>query len=155
MSPKSDEGRRVVARFLDGRVLKGTTHDFAPDKPKFHLYLGGDESAKPVEVEVGALKAVFFVKSWEGDPRRIDDNSFDGAMGQGRRIVVTFVDDEVLAGYTIGYSSSRPGFFLSPADPAANNTRAFVVNGAVKKVEWVGASNPAFAAAPGSPARRA
>ena len=154
MDPRSEDGCRVVARFADGRVLKGTTHDFAPNRPKFYLCLEGDLSAKPLEVQINTLKAVFFVRSWKGDPRRVDDNSFDGATGQGRRILVTFIDGEIIAGYTNGRSAANPGFFLIPVDPTANNTRVFVVNKAVKKVEWPQASHVAFAASPGSRPRR-
>ncbi|HVQ35766.1 MAG TPA: hypothetical protein VMT33_07115 [Candidatus Bathyarchaeia archaeon] len=137
-----DDGRRAVARFLDGRVHKGITHDFAPTKTKFHLAPRG--GGKPVEVEIASLKALFFVHSWEGDAKRVDDNTFDSAAGQGRRVVVTFVDDEKLAGFTMGYAADKPGFFVVPSDPLSNNARVFVVNTAVKKVEWVGAVHPAF-----------
>ena len=133
-----DDGRRAVARFLDGRVLKGITHDFGPGKTKFHLAIQG-APGKPVEIDVSALKALFFVRSWTGDPRRVDDNSFERAAGQGRRVIVTFHDDEKLAGFTVGYAADKPGFFVVPADRASNNTRVFVVNAAVKKLEWVAA----------------
>jgi len=149
MVARAEDGRRVVAHFQDGRVLKGTTQDFAPHKSRFHLFLDGDESSRPLDVPVGALKALFFVKTWAGDSKRVDDNSFARATGQGRRLVVTFADGEVLAGFTMGYASDKPGFFLIPADPNANNARVFVVKGATKKVEFVIASNPVFAAAAG------
>jgi uncharacterized protein DUF6982 len=145
MADTMDDGRRVVVRFADGRVLKGSTHDFAPNKTKFHLAPGGDQGAKPVEIQVDALKAVFFVKSWEGDPKRVDDNSLDRATGQGRRALVTFSDGEIIAGFTVGYDKGKPGFFMIPADPKSNNSRVFVVNGAVKKLEWVTAGSAAFA----------
>jgi hypothetical protein len=141
------DGSRVVARFQDGRVLKGTTRDFGPLKPNFHLFVEGDESANSLAIQIGALKAVFFVKSWDGDARRVDDNSFEGATGQGRRVVVTFLDGEVMAGFTMGYAANKPGFFVIPADPRANNARVFVVSGAVRKVEWATATSAAFAAA--------
>jgi hypothetical protein len=154
MADTMNDGRRVVARFVDGRVLKGTTHDFAQNKDKFHLSPGGDQSAKPVEILLDGLKAVFFVKSWEGDPRRVDDNSLEHATGQGRRAVVTFVDGEMIAGFSVGYDKVKPGFFMIPADPKSNNTRVYVVNRAVKTLEWVSASSPAFAAASGPAGRR-
>ena len=33
----------VVARFQDGRTLKGTTRDFGPNKQRFHLFPWGKE----------------------------------------------------------------------------------------------------------------
>ena len=131
MGARAEDGRRVVARFQDGRVLKGTTHDFAPHKSRFHLFLDGDEFSKPLDVPVGALKALFFVKTWVGDAKRIDDNTLTRATGQGRRLLVTFSDGEVIAGFTMGYAADKPGFFFIPADPDANNTRVFVVKGAM------------------------
>jgi len=145
MRVQSDNKCRVVAHFHDGRVLKGTTQDFAPDNPKFHLFPDGDETATPLEVPIGALKALFFVKTWDGDSKRVDENSFELVSGQGRRMLVTFADGEVMAGFTMGYGLNKPGFFLVPADPKSNNVRVFVVKSAVTRVEFVMASNPAFA----------
>ena len=146
MRPQSDDRRRVVAHFHDGRVLKGTTQDFSPSDPEFHLLPDGDDNATPHEVPVRALKALFFVKSWDGDSKRVDDNRFHLVSGQGRRMLVTFADGEVMAGFTMGYGLNKPGFFLVPADPKSNNARVFVVKSAVTRVEFVMASNPAFAA---------
>ena len=70
----------VVARFLDGRVIKGTTQDFAPLKTRFHLFPWGDEVAKPLDIPTGALKALFFVKSYDGDPERIDLKLLDNTL---------------------------------------------------------------------------
>jgi hypothetical protein len=138
---------RVVVRFRDKRLLKGTTRDFAPGKPDFHLLPGGDDRAEPLKVCVVELKAVFFVKTFEGDRTHVEDKSFDRAKAQGRRIRVTFEDGEVLPGTTVGYAPNRPGFFLIPADPETNNERVFVVNAAVRKVEWVSLPRPVPAGA--------
>lgn len=133
---------RVVVRLRDKRLLKGTTRDFNPSRPEFHLHLEGDESVEPVKVTVAELKAVFFVRTFEGDRSHVEDKSFEKAQAQGRRIRVTFEDGEVLAGTTVGYSPARPGFFLIPVDPETNNERVFVVNAAVTEVEWVAAPRP-------------
>jgi len=130
------EDRMVVARFRDGSMLKGTTQDFAAHKPQFHVYEGGDESTQATRVGVADLKALFFVKSYEGDPEHRPHQQLDGARGQGRKIRVTFEDGEELAGFCMGFSPSRPGFFVVPVDTSGNNTRVFVVNAAVKDVAW-------------------
>ena len=132
----SSRGPAVVARFVDGRVLKGTTQDFSPHKPLFHLAVWDDPAARALAVPVGALKALFFVRTFEGDPKHVDDRDFTNAKGQGRKILVTFFDGEVLRGFTAGYSKDKPGFFVIPSDPKANNSRAYVVTAAVKKIEW-------------------
>ena len=130
------QARMVVARFIDGKVLKGTTHDFAPNKTEFHLYEQGDERSHAIAVSTADLKAVFFVKSYEGDSGRQDDNSIAGAQAQGRKMEVHFNDGEVIAGVTMGYNAEKPGFFLIPGDPAGNNSRVYVLNAAVAKVTW-------------------
>jgi hypothetical protein len=134
-------GSSVVAHFVDGRVVKGTTHDFAAQKPIFHLSVWGDPAARAVAIPLGALKALFFVRSFEGNPKHVDDRDIDSARGQGRKVIVTFTDGELLCGFTAGYSKDKPGFFVIPVDKEGNNARVFVVTEAVKKVEWADAAS--------------
>jgi hypothetical protein len=136
-------GSAVVARFVDGRVLKGTTQDFAAQKPIFHLSVWGEPTARAIPIPVGALKALFFVRTFEGDPQHVDDRDIAKAKGPGRRIIVTFADGELLCGLTAGYSKDKQGFFVIPVDQDANNARVFVVTEAVKKVEWADNPSPA------------
>lgn len=127
----------VIARFRDGRLLKGTTQDFAPNRVMFHIYEGGDPSAKAVEVRLDELKAVLYVKDFEGNSEHHDEYSFDRVVGHGRKAEVTFADGEVVCGFTMGYHADRPGFFLIPADPDSNNERIYVLNASVKSINWV------------------
>ncbi|HEX4823788.1 MAG TPA: hypothetical protein VFV19_05720 [Candidatus Polarisedimenticolaceae bacterium] len=129
-------GVAVVARFVDGRVLKGTTHDFSPSKEVFHLHGVCDASARGLLVPLASLKAVFFVKTYDGNARHVENLDVAGAAGQGRRIIVTFMDDEVVAGFTTGYAKDKQGFFVVPADPRSNNARIYVVTAAVKTIAW-------------------
>jgi len=140
---------RVVVRFLDKRMIKGTTRDFSPNKTEFHVHPGGDEKAAPIKLTLTPLKAVFFVKTFDGNKEHVEDDSFFNAKGQGRRIKVTFKDGEVMVGFTVGYAPDRPGFFLIPADPASNNMRVFAVTSAVAKVQWLSALQPAPVGAAG------
>ena len=130
---------RIVARFQDGRVLKGFTTDFLPAKDHFHMTLEEQgAAAKPMGVRVPDLKALFFVKSFEGDPSHHRSNeSAPGAKVAGRRIRVVFKDGEVIVGTTQGYDRSRPGFFIVPLDAGGNNERCFVVAAATKEVGFV------------------
>ncbi|HKY33471.1 MAG TPA: hypothetical protein VJV23_13135 [Candidatus Polarisedimenticolia bacterium] len=138
---------RVVARFQDGRLLKGTTRDFSHNKAEFHILADGDLRAHPVKVRLVDLKAVFFVKSLEGDKNH-NEAPLPDARGQGRRIQVTFKDGEVLDGFTIGYQAGRPGFFLVPADPQGNNLRVYVVSTSVARVVFSIGSGRTPAGAP-------
>lgn len=128
---------QVVARFKDGRILKGKTNDFTPAKEQFHL--APDDAppgAKALEILVSDLKALFFVKTLEGHPDHKKINDFEhGKLAPGRKVLVHFKDGETLAGTTQGYQPNRPGFFLIPADGDSNNERCFVVTGSAKEIQ--------------------
>ncbi len=116
---------KVVARFRDGRLIKGTTTNFLPTKPSFHLQT---PDRRVIEVKIADLKALFFVKRLEGNPSYHEQKGFTDRKMYGQRVSCRLADGEVLTGYTQGYDPSRPGFFLVPADPDSNNERVFVVN---------------------------
>ena len=128
---------KVVARMADGRTAKGFTNDFSPDKTHFHVNLAEPRpDAKAVDLGVAALKALYFVKDFAGDPKHDDEKAFDPSRRSlGRKIRVTFKDGEEMTGTTQGYQPSRPGFFLVPIDPGSNIERCYVVTGATKNIE--------------------
>jgi hypothetical protein len=84
---------------------------------------------------LGHLKAVFFVRDFEGDAGHIDCQTADG-NGRGRKIAVTFMDDEVIVGKTLNYRPAGGGFFIEPIDKKSNNQRVFVVSAAVRHVRF-------------------
>jgi small nuclear ribonucleoprotein (snRNP)-like protein len=130
---------KIVVRYQDGRILKGTTGDFLPAKPLFHLMVAdAPPGAKPVEITVAELKAVFFVHDLVGNPSRKEVLEFHvGKPAVGRKIQVEFKDGEKLVGTTQGYDPSRAGFFVVPVDAASNNQRCFVVIRATKAVTFL------------------
>ena len=128
---------KVVARYADGRVVKGFTEDFSPHKDSFHILEDTAEGRVAVLVERDELKALFFVKTHRGDRDHVENLSFDDARGQGRKMLVTFADGEVLSGFTLSFSNDRPGFFMVPTDPKSNNERIFVVLKSVASSEHV------------------
>ena len=129
---------KVVARFADGRIIKGVTADFFPTKDLFHVNVTGTlASEEPVEIRTQELKALFFVKDLVGDPQHVERKEFDAAHPPaGRKIIVKFKDGEVLVGTTSGYQPERPGFFLVPADPTSNIERCYVVAAAAEKISF-------------------
>ncbi|KRT71499.1 MAG: hypothetical protein XU13_C0046G0013 [Candidatus Rokubacteria bacterium CSP1-6] len=131
----------MVVRYADGRIIKGYSHDFYPDKPHFHVLpsvAGFLFSNEATEVSVQDLKAVFFVRDFAGDPSYNERKNFlEGERPPGRKVQVTFKDGEVLVGSTVGYDRTRPAFFFIPADPKSNNLRVFVVRAAVTKVRFL------------------
>jgi small nuclear ribonucleoprotein (snRNP)-like protein len=131
---------KVVVRLIDGRVIKGYSQNFNPNRPSFHM--NEEDGGKPLHnsilLEMKEIKAVFFVKTFEGDREYDERKDFiQGDRLQGRKVEVIFVDDEVIRGSTVGYDPQRPGFFLIPVDPRSNNIRIFVVSRALKDIRFL------------------
>lgn len=130
------ELNRVVAHFLDGRVLKGTTQDFFPNRASFHMQPA--DGSPTEEVRCKTLKAVFFVKDYAGNAQRRDLRGFiesPGETAQGKKLAVRFKDGELLCGYSLSYLPDREGFFMFPSDTGSNNLRIYVLAGATVEVK--------------------
>ena len=130
---------KIVAHYQDGRLLKGVTSDFLPNKDLFHLVpLNTAPGTKPQEIRVPELKAIFFVKDFKGNSNYKEKKEFDPEKPvAGRKIKVLFKDGEIMMGTTQGYEPNRPGFFLIPVDPQANVQRCFIISAATKEVAFV------------------
>lgn len=133
------EVSKIVARFQDGKMVKGYTQNFFPNRPVFHvLPTEGASTTKSVEIQVSELKAVFFVRDFVGNKGHDERKGLDpGEKVQGRPIEVTFKDGEVLVGSTTGYDPKRPGFFFFPIDPKSNNIKAYILSSAIKGVRFL------------------
>jgi hypothetical protein len=132
---RMEEMNHVVARFLDGKMIKGTAKDFFPNRAFFHIL--PPRATRPEQVECSKLKAVFFVRTLDGNPDRRDHQGFLRAPGEtahGKKIAIRFKDGELLCGYTLTYSHERSGFFVFPADERGNLLRAYVMTKATVEV---------------------
>jgi len=126
---------KVVARFLDGRVMKGSGLDIDPARPTFHLRKseGGTD-----EIALTQLKALFFVRTLEGDWSRGESLQLDPADSRARSsfpVAMRFPDGETIVGLTIRYPPNRPYFWVVPVDPGSNNIRILVNRAAVVFME--------------------
>ena len=130
---------QVVVHYKDGSVLKGFTHDFTPLKNTFHLNVEmGPQAGEVRDVLVAELKAIFFVKSFEGNRTYVEKKLFEqvnDARLRGLKIRVEFKDGEVVRGISLGYSKGKRGFFLIPIDPECNNDRIYVLADACNKIQ--------------------
>jgi hypothetical protein len=118
---------RVVARYADGRLLKGYA-DFDPEQPSFRLVALGGPEGEGVEVRVKDLKALFFVRTFDGDPRHDESKDLYQPRPSGtRKVRVAFRDGEELVGYTRQLDRYPAGLFFTPLDPRSNNLRVFAV----------------------------
>ena len=125
---------KVVARFADGSMVKGITNDFFPTKDAFHVVVDGAGVAQ--EIKLTKLKALFFVKTFDGNQEETGRSAVE-QTGMGRKVMVTFADDEIILGYASSYSKAAVGFFVFPADAKGNNLKIFVINAATKSVRFL------------------
>jgi hypothetical protein len=139
---------QVVARFLDGRIIKGQALDVDPSRPTFHIR----PRARPaMEVRLADLKALFFVKDLTGDPKRVEGMSIESEDTRARgahAIEVEFADGERVVGLTVRYPPVRPYFYVLPADESSNNLRILVNRAATVRMSQPTAAYLAAATRP-------
>jgi hypothetical protein len=87
------------------------------------------ESDVVEDLSIGDVKAIFYVKSFHGDPTHRDLLfSTRAPINNGVWMRFQFRDGEVMEG--IAHNSIRylvdPGFFVLPTDPESNNTLVYV-----------------------------
>ena len=125
----------VVARYIDGRTVKGTCLDVDPARPTCHIKTV--ETGKMVVVKLTDVKALFFVKNFAGDSTHQEAAALDPGDARARSISlieVRFKDGERIVGLTARFPPIRPFFFVLPVDTASNNIRILVNRAAVASV---------------------
>jgi len=130
---------KVVAHYQDGRLIKGLTADFTPNKDRFTILLSEVSAGTPPWlVLMTDLKGLFFVKDLDGDLGHAKSNLFELTdLTPGRRIRIQFRDGETMNGVTQGYSPDRIGFFVVPADRKSNTERAYIITAATSQVSFL------------------
>jgi len=139
---------KVVLRFLDGMILKGHIRDFSETSEELILQELDSDVVRIMKIDV--LKAIFFVKTFEGNRQYNEKKSYGIRKPRGHRTFIKFVDGEDLIGFLEGdlpwdkgfflnrhTVNERKGFFLLPADEGSNNIKVFIFVHAVKDVTVV------------------
>lgn len=124
----------VVARFRDGKTLKGTSLNVDPAKPTCHIRTA-DRGA--VEVRLIDLKALFFVKDPTGNAAHneaTEATSGDPRLVGAKRVAVKFEDGETVVGMSNRFPPLGNFFFMIPIDPKSNNIRILVNRAATKSI---------------------
>jgi hypothetical protein len=126
---------KVVARYTNGKMIKGLTYDFFPNKDRFHVTPFNNRVGETIEVIMNHLKGVFVVRDFNGDAKYKERRTYkEGDTSYGVPLEVTFADGEVMVGSSMGFDPKRIGFFLSPVDSMSNNVRVFVVVSSIKRI---------------------
>jgi hypothetical protein len=117
---------KVVARFADGRLVKGVSMNVDASKPTLHVRT---TEGKMEEIRLAELKALFFVKSLEGDSTHDEAMAAERAdpRARGSHLVeLRFRDGERLVAFANRFPPLAAFFFLVPVDTKSNNIRILV-----------------------------
>ena len=132
---------KIVAHYQDGRLLKGVTSNFVPNKDFFHFIpMDSPPGSKLLELRTAELKGLFFVKEFGGNPNYKEKKEFDPQKSlAGRKIKVVFKDGELMVGTTVRYPHPQDctGFFVVPADTNSNNICCFVDKSATQQISLI------------------
>lgn len=129
-------GDRTVKGYAD-RSRWPSVEDLSPQAPPTFRRLGSDQME---EIPLDGVKAIFFVKSFEG--KWHDDLRFHDHLPAPDCLWVraTFHDGEVIEGLIAnnpGYVI-HPGFYMSPIDPEGNNWLIYVLKNRLKDFQILG-----------------
>jgi hypothetical protein len=142
------EDEKVVARFRDGRMVKGHVIRFSIESDT--IILKNEQTGDEHPVAIEELKAIFFVRSFQGIREHVEKKAFGIRKLAGRRVFVKFHDKESLVGcvegavpWDKGFSLAKlgekaKGFFLIPVDGNSNNIKIFVVGSAIQDIQIMG-----------------
>jgi len=128
--------QRLVVHTRDGKVMYGVCFALNLNQEGFKLDVVDKEGhpvGKTVPFQFRDLKAVFYVKSFDGhfDKHHV----FQEWHPQGSGLVVVFEDGEVIKGHTYqAYRSDVPRFHLVPDDAETNNVTVLVERAFLKSV---------------------
>lgn len=132
----------VVVRLISGKPLKGYVRDFSVNSNV--VVLEEVESRQELKIPIIEVKAIFFVRTFEGDKSYREKKTYGLRNNVGRKVYIKFNDGESMTGFIEGkvpwekgFFISKPdhnvkGFFLTPTDSESNNLKVFVVGSSIK-----------------------
>ena len=123
---------KVVVRFKDKKLLKGKISNFSPFRSFFQLELLNGNS---VIVNIDKIKAMFFVKSFEGN-KQYKYKYEDELFWVGDKMTLKFNDGEKMVGYAQYFDFTPKGYFMTPADVNGNNTYVFASKSAIDSMSF-------------------
>jgi hypothetical protein len=136
--------RKVVVRFADGSLLRGylsPEEEVALQTNAVEPFVVRGVGGHSQEVKPSEIKAIFFVKSFEGSSNYSEFKVFTNRPnGRGVWIRVHFRDGEVMEGVTPNSLSTyfNPVFYLTPPDPASNNQTVLVSKRSLREMQVLG-----------------
>jgi hypothetical protein len=112
--------RKVILRHLDGRVTRAYAPLFEEGSDPIPA---ADMAGMPLFVPLRDLKAVFFVRTFTGNPEYDSPKTPEElpARGTGRLVWLRFSDGEKMLGEVYPTTDLTRGFYLTVLDPEDNN----------------------------------
>lgn len=143
---------KIVAHLRDGKLLKGyvelplptdnngvvaTVPVSLPKQVTVEAIGGG----KKQSIALSTMKALFFVKSFDGNRQYSEIKFFNGEPKiEGLWVHLTFSDNEKTEGIVHNSLSflTEPGFLMKPPDPNSNNQAVYVMKESLTHFRVVG-----------------
>ena len=123
------ELRKVVLRFLDGTVRPGYAPLF---EEGLETVYASDLSGFPMAFPIGELKAVFFVRTFSGNPAYDQKDSPGSPVHSSENIIkLHFTDGERMRGDIGPGTDLTRAFYITVLDPDDNNVMIYVNPGAL------------------------
>jgi len=91
---------KVVIRYIDGKTIKGYMANFSEKSD--NISIREIDSDKAIQVSVDSMKAIFFVRSFEGKRSYNEKKVYGISAKKGSRAFVKFKDAESLVGFLSG-----------------------------------------------------
>lgn len=150
--PHLMQDRKVVIHVCSGEVIKGYV-DASEDVDPVTLFEDSQDVSFQVitvrtvgtktalEIPLGNIKAVFFVKSFRGEPSRKDLRFYSNGPEVGKIWAeIRFKDNEVLEGLIENSVSHLvgDGFVVRPTDIGSNNLLVYISKAAVDSFRVLG-----------------
>ncbi len=143
-APRTEASRKVVIRYADGRLLRGflaMEDDTKLRDSTLDSFTVESSDGKLDEVRISEIKAIFFVKRFEGNPDYSEFKVFTSRpCGKGVWVRVRFRDGEVIEGVAPNRfeTYSQPVFYMIPPDPASNNQSILVSKRFLSEMQVLG-----------------
>lgn len=142
----------MVAHRKTGQLIKGFAElelsvndqgvpDAGPTPLPKTLTILSSINGRGISVPTDSLKALYFVKSFEGDAAYAETKFFNPAPNiEGLWVHVTFADGETTEGIVANNIAfvNEDGFLMKPPDPHSNNHAVYVLKSALTYFRVVG-----------------
>jgi hypothetical protein len=120
------EMQKVVVHYRGGATVRGRLRFFEAVRSSV---TAEDLAGHPMTIPFEEIKAIFFVKEYEGsdeEHRAARPASEGPRRDRGQPVAVRFPDGEVIEGSVSPFPPTGPGFYLTPRGRHGNNRAIFV-----------------------------